>query len=228
MKLNLKRFLAYLLTALMLVSVVPASAIAEITAASNTSASIRSIMPNEGVYVTFEFYAGEELVDTQIVKNGAGSVTEPKTPETENGQKFLGWYVGDAKLDFGPVTGYKETQTIQVEARYSDVYYVFFKDNNGRIVETKEGKTNDSIQTGDVTFPVRPTESITGWYTDKDCTPANKVESVTLGDANVTLYAKVEEGYWITYDSEGGSYIQPAFYTRGATAEAPKAPTRPG
>ena len=75
MKLNLKRFLAYLLTALMLVCVVPASAIAEITAASNTSASIRSIMPNEGVYVTFEFYAGEELVDTQIVKNGAGNVT---------------------------------------------------------------------------------------------------------------------------------------------------------
>ena len=56
---------------------------------------------------------------------------------------------------------------MRVEARYSDVYYVFFKDNTGRIVETKEGKTNDSIQTGDVTFPVRPTESITGWYTDK-------------------------------------------------------------
>ena len=54
---------------------------------------------------------------------------------------------------------------MRVEARYSDVYYVFFKDNTGRIVETKEGKTNDSIQTGDVTFPVRPTESITGWYT---------------------------------------------------------------
>ena len=228
MKLNLKRFLAYLLTALMLVSVVPASAIAEITAASNTSASIRSIMPNEGVYVTFEFYAGEELVDTQIVKNGAGNVTEPKTPITEPGQKFVGWYVGNTPFIFGRVEGYTQSQTVRVEARYSDVYYVFFKDNTGRIVETKEGKTNDSIQTGDVTFPVRPTESITGWYTDKDCTPANKVESVTLGDANVTLYAKVEEGYWITYDSEGGSYIQPAFYTRGATAEAPKAPTRPG
>ena len=228
MKLNLKRFLAYLLTALMLVSVVPASAIAEITAASNTSASIRSIMPNEGVYVTFEFYAGEELVDTQIVKNGAGNVTEPKTPITQPGQKFVGWYVGNTPFIFGRVEGYTQSQTVRVEARYSDVYYVFFKDNTGRIVETKEGKTNDSIQTGDVTFPVRPTESITGWYTDKDCTPANKVESVTLGDANVTLYAKVEEGYWITYDSEGGSYIQPAFYTRGATAEAPKAPTRPG
>lgn len=228
MKLNLKRFLAYLLTALMLVSVVPASAIAEITAASNTSASIRSIMPNEGVYVTFEFYAGEELVDTQIVKNGAGNVTEPKTPITEPGQKFVGWYVGNTPFIFGRVEGYTQSQTVRVEARYSDVYYVFFKDNTGRIVETKEGKTDDSIQTGDVTFPVRPTESITGWYTDKDCTPANKVESVTLGDANVTLYAKVEAGYWITYDSEGGSYIQPAFYTRGATAEAPTAPTRPG
>ena len=168
MKLNLKRFLAYLLTALMLVSVVPASAIAEITAASNTSASIRSIMPNEGVYVTFEFYAGEELVDTQIVKNGAGNVTEPKTPITEPGQKFVGWYVGNTPFIFGRVEGYTQSQTVRVEARYSDVYYVFFKDNTGRIVETKEGKTDDSIQTGDVTFPVRPTESITGWDTDKD------------------------------------------------------------
>ncbi len=226
MKLNLKRFLAYLLTALMLVSVVPASAIAEITAASNTSASIRSIMPDQGVYVTFEFYAGEKLVDTQIVKNDAGSVTEPETPITEPGQKFLGWYVEDVPFNFGPVTGYSSTQTVRVEARYSDVYYVFFKDNNGRIVETKEGKTNDSIQTGGVSFPVDVDQSITGWYTDEAFT--NKVDSVTLEDKNVTLYAKVEKGYWITYDSKGGSYIQPTFYAKGTTAKAPADPTRPG
>lgn len=76
-------------------------------------------------------------------------------------------------------------------------------------------------------FPVGSDEAITGWYTDKDYT--NKVDSVTINGADITLYAKVEKGYWLTFESNGGSYVAPAFYANGTpAATAPTAPTKLG
>ena len=54
------------------------------------------------------------------------------------------------------------------------------------------------------------------------------MNSVTLENSNIDLYAKVETGYWITFESNGGSYVEPAFYASGATAKKPSDPTRPG
>lgn len=75
-------------------------------------------------------------------------------------------------------------------------------------------------------FPVGNDEAITGWYTDKDYT--NKVDSVTINGADITLYAKVEKGYWLTFESNGGSYVAPAFYANGTTAKSPDKPTKSG
>ena len=44
----------------------------------------------------------------------------------------------------------------------------------------------------------------------------------------MTLTAQVSKGFWITFDSKGGSYVAPAFYAQGQTAAAPAAPARPG
>ena len=56
----------------------------------------------------------------------------------------------------------------------------------------------------------------------------NLVSSVTLNGRDVTLTAKVENGHWITYDSQGGTYVAPAFVKGNGTTTAPAAPTRPG
>ena len=78
-----------------------------------------------------------------------------------------------------------------------------------------------------MTFPVGPDESITGWYFDAANT--QKADSVTINGKNVTLYAKVEKGYWITFDANGGSYTAPVFYANGTAAAAPVTnPTLPG
>lgn len=75
-------------------------------------------------------------------------------------------------------------------------------------------------------FPVGSDEAITGWYTDAAHT--QKVESVTIETSDITLYAKVEKGYWLTFESNGGSYVAPAFYANGTPAAAPDEPTKSG
>ena len=47
-----------------------------------------------------------------------------------------------------------------------------------------------------------------------------------LEKANIHLYAKVEKGHWITFDSADGSYVAPLFVTDKTTA--PANPTKPG
>lgn len=68
-------------------------------------------------------------------------------------------------------------------------------------------------------FPVGSDEAITGWYEDTGLT--KKVDFVTINGADITLYAKVETGYWLTFESNGGSYVAPAFYANGTPAAAP-------
>ena len=49
-----------------------------------------------------------------------------------------------------------------------------------------------------------------------------------LSPRRFAVYAKVEKGYWITFDANGGSYTAPVFYANGTTAAEPAEPSKPG
>ena len=227
MKLNFRRFVAILLVAMMTLTALPTAGIAEVMQdVSRESGSIRMLMvePDDETYYTYEFYDedGTTRIASQIVKNG-DTLLEPAAPAKAN-KKFERW---EPQVPFGPVSGLTgENKTIQVTAKYTEVYYVFFKDNTGRVVKTKEAADGDKVTTADVQFPVETDHAITGWYTDAAFT--NPVTMVTIDKANVTLYAKVEAGHWLTFDSKGGSYVAPVFVPNGKTAAKPDDPTRPG
>ena len=227
MKLNFRRFVAILLVAMMTLTALPTAGIAEVMQdVSRESGSIRMLMvePDDETYYTYEFYDedGTTRIASQIVKNG-DTLLEPAAPAKAN-KKFERW---EPPVPFGPVSGLTgENKTIQVTAKYTEVYYVFFKDNTGRVVKTKEAADGDKVTTADVQFPVETDHAITGWYTDAAFT--NPVTMVTIDKANVTLYAKVEAGHWLTFDSKGGSYVAPVFVPNGKTAAKPDDPTRPG
>ena len=238
MKLKLRRFMAYLLVVMMLISVLPSSAFAEIaqagsTAASQPSVSLLSIIkPDDSKYHTYIFYDinGNEIAGSkQILKHG--ETLRLPAVEAIDGKKFVGWTDENGAqlaIDAGAVI-VEDNATFKCYAMYEDVYYVFFMDGTGadaRVIATKTGVNGDSVTFEDVTFGVASDESITGWYLDKDLT--TKVESVTIANANVTLYPKVEKGYWITFESNGGTYVAPEFFANGSAAKAPVAPTRPG
>lgn len=227
-----KRILSFLLALCMCLTLVPVTVLADddvqqindaavqaITPGSDVS--VLSVVPDTGAYHTYEFYVDGEKIDTQIVKNGDTLYEPPVTAPA--GKTFTGW---NPNVTFGTVSNVDKTETIRVDAQFEDGYHVYFKDNNGRIIATKTGETGKSISVADVNFPVGSDEAITGWYTDAAHT--QKVESVTIETSDITLYAKVEKGYWLTFESNGGSYVAPAFYAKDTAATAPTAPTKLG
>ena len=216
-----KRILSVLLALCMCLTFVPVSVFAEDLQQDN-SISVLSITPDEGTYRTYVFKANGETISTQIVKNG-DTLLEPQVP-AQDGKVFTGW---SPEVTFGLVSGLTgENKTIEVKAQFADGYHVYFKDNNGRIIATKTVANDTKVTFEDVNFPVGSDEAITGWYKDADRT--EKVDSVTINGADITLYAKVEKGYWLTFESNGGSYVAPAFYANGTTAKSPDKPTKSG
>ena len=174
--------------------------------------------------VVFQDKDGGEIT-TVVVKNGE-SVSAPAAPEVA-GSKFVGWYEDDRKVEF-PFFAVDITNDAEmtVQARYDGALYVFFHRDDGSIVETRSGKTGDVISVSGVSYPLAENQSITGWCIDAELT--NPVNSVTLGNSNIDLYAKVETGYWITFESNGGSYVEPMFFAASATAYPPAVPVRHG
>ena len=187
---------------------------------------MRVVRPDTGNYLTYVFRVDGEEVSRQIVKKG-DTLYQPNSP-VKDGYKFTGWFVGASDLAFGTVGEISESAQINVDAGFTEVLYVFFADTNGRIVHTKEGVKGDVIKTDDVTYGLEnTTHAITGWYLEGSYqTP---VDSVTLDKENITVYAKVEPGHWLHFDSDGGTYIAPQFYSATATTAKPNVEiTKPG
>lgn len=229
MKNGFQKLTAIFMTVLMFLAVIPVSAWGAERYSNSVvpGISVLSILPGDTNTITYIFQKknGEqtEEIARQIVKEG-DTLLEPEVKTGEN-EKFTGW---DPAVTFGTVGEITETKTITVTAKIEKVYYIFFKDNTGRVVATKECTDGQTVSDfSDVTFPVGPDESITGWYFDAANT--QKADSVTINGQNVTLYAKVEKGYWITFDANGGSYTAPVFYANGTAAAEPVTnPTLPG
>lgn len=229
MKNGFQKLTAIFMTVLMFLAVIPVSAWGAERYSNSVvpGISVLSILPGDTNTITYIFQKknGEqtEEIARQIVKEG-DTLLEPEVKTGEN-EKFTGW---DPAVTFGTVGEITETKTITVTAKIEKVYYIFFKDNTGRVVATKECTDGQTVSNfSDVTFPVGSDESITGWYFD-EAAQTEKADSVTISGQNVTLYAKVEKGYWITFDANGGSYTAPVFYANGATAAAPAEPSKPG
>ncbi len=239
MKLKLRRFMAYLLIVMMLISVLPSSAFAEIaqagsTAASQPSVSLLSIIkPDDNKYHTYIFYDinGNEIAGSrQILKHG--ETLRLPAVEAIDGKKFVGWTDetgAPLAIDAGAVT-VEDNATIKCFAKYEEIYYIFFvngKGDDARVIATEPCVSGQTVAMfNDIDLSKAFDESITGWYLDENLT--QKVESVTITDSNVTVYAKVEKGFWITFESNGGTYVEHEFFVNGAFAEEPEKPAKSG
>ena len=97
------------------------------------------------------------------------------------------------------------------------------KKEGGRVVGCKTIPEDGSVTTADVTFPVDAEQAVTGWE-DAD---GNAVGMVAYGQEIYVLYAVVKDGHWLHFETNGGSYIAPQFFTD--TPDEPTTnPTKPG
>ncbi len=231
---KLRRGLALLMTLIMLISCAPMDALAAIVPVSggtqtSSGVSLKSIVKPPVATTTYVFMNGTEEFARQILKNGE-TLNNPGTPDAGSPNKeFVGWFdeIGN-QLTF-PITASVGTvsSTVTVNARFADVYFVFFTNPSGEVMVTKKGANGDTITAAGVTYPVGNEQSIIGWnYTGNENDPL--ISEVKLEGEDVTLKAVVKDGHWITYDSQGGTYVAPAFVKGNETTTAPAAPTRPG
>ena len=228
---KLRRGLALLMTLIMLISCAPMDALAAIVPVSggtqtSSGVSLKSIVKPPVATHTYIFMNGTEEFARQILKNGQ-TLNNPGTPTADSANKeFVGWFDESGNQLTFPITASvgSVSSTITVNARFADVYFVFFTNPSGEVMVTKKGKKGDTISTEGVTYPVGNEESIVGW----EDASGNLVSSVTLNGSDVTLKARVEQGHWITYDSQGGTYVAPAFVKGNETTTAPAVPIRPG
>ena len=225
---KLRRGLALLMTLIMLISCAPMDALAAIVPVSggtqtSDGLSLFSIVKPPVATVTYVFMNGTEEFARQILKNGE-TLNNPGTPKAD--KEFVGWFDESGNQLTFPITASvgSASFTVTVNARFADVYFVFFTNEKGEVMVTKKGKKGETISTEGVTYPVGNEQTIVGWKDES----GNIVTFVKLEHKDVRLTAIVANGHWITYDSQGGTYVEPAFVKGNETTTAPAAPTRPG
>ena len=186
---------------------------------------------NEVPLTTYIFKANGSVVSTQIVKTGDSLIT-PTAPEM-NGKAFVGWYLGDTKFeDFNKPLTVTETKPIEINARYEDALYVYFYNPNGsKIMRTQKVADHDGHDYSSITYDVDATHKLVGWAAQKNGT-TNIADSIAVptDKTSVNVYAIIKEGYWISFDSDGGFIVDSQFVLNGdkLTLNESTTPTKPG
>ena len=181
---------------------------------------------------TFNFVdANGNIVSTQIVKTGDELIT-PTAPDVA-GKVFVGWYDGETKFeDFNTALTITETTTRTITAKYEDALYVYFYNPDGtQIMRTEKVGDHEGHDFTNISYEVDATHKIVGWADKKNGT-TNIADSITVptDKTSVNVYAIIKEGYWISFDSDGGSIVDSQFVLNGDKLVLDKNtnPTKPG
>ncbi|WP_248921740.1 InlB B-repeat-containing protein [Olsenella intestinalis] len=167
--------------------------------------------------------------------------------------EFVGWYLkgddgawGDAWAGYPDTVSFDGSVT-RVYAKYRDKkHYVSYhsavdSDADGtfdkfpiiHVVEVNAGE-NLAVSAGTPLFVTPAGTANVGWSTRNGAASSDSDvygyggESKLTVDADTDLYPVIEGGYWVTFDSAGGTGIDSQFVSEGKTAKSPSDPTRKG
>ena len=187
---------------------------------------------NQVPLTTFNFVANGTTVSTQIVKSGDTLIT-PTAPDMI-GQAFVGWVdeAGNSFTGFGKQAEITETTTRTITARYEAALYVYFLNPDGsQIMRTEKVGDHEAHDFTTVSYEVDSTHKLVGWAAKKNGT-TNIASSITVptNQTSVNVYAIIKEGYWVSFNSDGGSIVDSQFVLHGDNLVLDKSttPTKPG
>ena len=187
---------------------------------------------NQVPLTTFNFVVNGEIVSTQIVKSG-DTLIAPTAPDMI-GQAFVGWVdeAGNSFTGFGKQAEITETTTRTITARYEAALYVYFLNPDGsQIMRTEKVGDHEAHDFTTVSYEVDSTHKLVGWAAKKNGTEniADKI-SVPADQTSVNVYAIIKEGYWVSFNSDGGSIVDSQFVLHGDNLVLDKSttPTKPG
>ena len=177
---------------------------------------------------TFNFVANEQNVSTQIVKTGDTLIT-PTAPDIA-GKAFVEWQENGSKFDGFGVQTITKTEARTITAKYEDALYVYFYNPEGtQIMRTEKIADHKGHDYSHVSYDVDATHKLVGWAAEVNGTKdIAKNITVPEGSTSVNVYAIIKEGYWVTFDSDGGSAIDSQFVFDKISLNDQTTPTKPG
>lgn len=198
--------------------------------------------PETHFTLTYQFCDedGTELIGKifkQILSDNE-TLSKPETPDRDS-KVFVGWYT--AELGGEKFTGFGSTarelnggtlsksKTVNLYARYESAYYVFYMADNSdtpKVLYTQKYTDGSKVDASDVPFATDTENALVGWSTTKNATTPDT--EWTINKADITLYPVIKSAHWITYDSQGGSIVEPVYVLSGSNTAEPAKPKRAG
>ena len=181
---------------------------------------------------TYRFYNGDtELTEWRQTVAAGEELLEPTAPTKDNA-RFVGWYVGETPLSFGTVASVSGTE-VTVTAKFEEYSYVYFLDEDGDTVvyHTAAGTAGETVgedvlnaATAKVELTMSKDKGVVGWSTTQG---SDTPETITFAAGVTYVYPVVKNGFWVTFDTDGGDYMAPQFRMEALNLSAVK-PTRSG
>lgn len=168
---------------------------------------------------TYRFYGADdtELTEWQQTVAEGEVLLEPTAPTKENA-RFVGWYVDESEtpLSFGKVTTVSGKE-VTVTAKFEEYSYVYFMNEDGTqvVYYTAAGVAGEKVAEADLNAATAKVEltmgkekGVVGW----SITPGSDTpETITFVAGDRYVYPVVKNGFWVTFDTDGGDYVAPQF-----------------
>lgn len=158
-------------------------------------------------------YNGKEFVTYYVIQGNriGNSPYFSDNPSKTNGKKLLGWQSSDGILwSANDVSDYVPSKSEIITAQWSDYYTVTYDTNGG---EFNYGNNVEYVAVGQSiryrSAPVKDGYDFVGWYEQDSGIYVKEGYYIPTGD--ITLVARWEECWIITYDANGGSYTSDSY-----------------
>ena len=184
--------------------------------------------------VTLDSNGGDAVTPSTVTATYDQSLNNLPVPKRLR-YVFSGWYDAQAggkqyvDGNGNSTARYDKTENCTLYAQWQEApdCTVTFDPNGGTL---NGDATSSGQQNAPITQPTAPTRTghtFTGWYKDLACTQPWDFDDWVTGD--MTLYAGWRaNSYTLSFDTAGGSAIDPIIQDYGTTINAPAAPTKTG
>ncbi len=179
---------------------------------------------------TYNFYVGINWKQTQVVRDGDNLVA-PESPVQPEGWIFTGWVdrATGTPITFG-VQSVSSSQEINVDARIVPGYSITFI-YNGDVIKTKIVPVDPTdpanhLNSSDVSFVINDGTKVFDHWSETPNGPAYPEGTPTT--KNTTLYLVTRDAALVTFDSHGGTFVEPVYVDLNQPVAPPANPSRAG